>query len=167
MQRKMTNDELSNLQYQSETFKEFLTQYVTGDIWIRSRGEEETSIWGKLVGTELEVAKKIIITELNVTPDPSYIRAVGYFRDERAIPVLKNIAETLSDQYIGEKLIAAKVLYEWIEYDKYIPLLEGACKTKCELTHDYMEISFDSFTDCLEPNVKERLFNILKLNNLN
>ena len=165
MQRTMTNEELStyllDLPNQSDAFKVFLNHYVTGDSWIRSRGEEDVTVWHKLKGKELEIAKAIILDELRTIPDIAYIRAVGYFRDDRGLPILKNIAETLPERFCGEKLLAAKVLYDWTGYDKFILLFESACKSKNKITHDYLEISFNSLTDSLRKPEKDRLFDLL------
>jgi len=63
MQRTMSNEELSaylsDLQNQSADFKKFLHQYVTGSTWIRSRGEEDVTVWEKLKGNELEALKPL------------------------------------------------------------------------------------------------------------
>ena len=165
MQRTMTNEELStyllDLQNQSDAFKAFLHDYVTGDSWIRSRGEEDVTVWYKLKGKELDIAKAIILGELRTIPDISYIRSVGYFRDDRGIPILKNIAETSPERYCGERLEAAKVLYDWIGYDKFIILFESACKSKDKIVHDYLQISYNSLTDTLSKHEKDRLFDLL------
>lgn len=165
MQRKMSNEELSaylsRLQNLSENFEKFLHDYVTGSIWIRSRGEEDVTVWGKLKGDELEIAKNIIVDELNIISDFSYIRAVGYFRDPKAIPVLKRIIENLPEKYLGEKLLAAKVMYDWIGYDEYLIMLENACKYSKGELYDYLVISIEEFTSGFDKSKKEHYIQIL------
>jgi len=168
MQRTMPNEELSacllKIQNQSDDFKLFLHQYVTGSTWIRSRGEEDTTVWGKLKGDELEIAKNIIINELSIIPDTSYIRAVGYFRDPKAIPVLGRIIENLPEKFIGEKLDAGKVLYDWIGYEKYLSMLENAYKHSKGSSLDYLKVSIDWFTLGFDQQKKQYFVQMLNSN---
>jgi len=168
MQRTMSNEELltylSGLQNQSDDFKRFLHQYVTGSAWIRSRGEEDVTVWKKLKGDELEVAKNIIISELSIIPDDSYIRAVGYFRDPKAIPILKGIIETLPEEYLGEKLEAGKVLYDWIGYEKYLSMLENAYKHSKGSSLKYLKVSIGEFTSGFDADKKEYFIQMLNSN---
>jgi hypothetical protein len=168
MQRVISSTELakylSTLSDQSDDFKQFLKQYVTGSIWVRSRGEEDISVWGKLRGDELDVAKKIIINELDIVPDSSYIRAVGYFRDPQAVPVLKKIAQDLPAEYLAEKLLAAKVLYDWIGYVNYQSMLETACKNSKGIYLDYLKISINEYTRGLSNEMKEQIISLLYAN---
>ena len=166
MQRTMPNEELSaytgKISNPSETFKLFLHHYITGSIWIRSRGEEDTSVWCKLVGEELEIAKQLILDELKIVLDSSYIRAISFFRDERAIPLLKTIIETYPDKCIAEKLLAAKVLYDWVGYEDYIPMLEPACKSQNDVIYSYLKYSINQFICGLLVSDKERIIKALE-----
>lgn len=108
----------------SEDFSRFLSDYFTGHPMIRGRGEEDMSVWERLSGEELETAKQMILE--NLGHDSAYIRAVGIFRDDRGIPLLENLVETLlDDRFNYERLFAAKVLYNWIGYAPYVKLLES------------------------------------------
>ena len=164
----MSNEELNkyivDISDQSEVFKKFLHDYVTGSTWIRSRGEEDVSVWRKLEGKEFEVAKHIIIEELNIVTDSSYIRAVSYFRDPQAIPALKKIIDTLPERFFGEKLLAAKVLYDWIGYEPYLNMLESACRNSKGMAYDYLRIAFNEFTRNLSKEKIEEFSAMLKTN---
>jgi len=168
MQRQMSKEELDNYIYKikniSNDFKKFLQDYVIGDTFIRGRGEEDVTVWKKLKGDELEAAKNIIINELNIIPDTSYIRAVGYFRDERAIPVLEKMIANLPEEYLFEKLEVGKVLYEWKVCEKYLYMLEKACEESKGSTLDYLKVSIDWFTFILEPEQRNHLLKILNSN---
>ena len=166
MQRTMSSEELSvytnQIKNPSETFKLFLHHYVTGSIWIRSRGEEDVSVWEKLKDNELEVAKQIIIDELKIVLDFSYIRAVGFFRDKRAIPLLKNIIDTYPKKWIAEKLFAAKVLYDWVGYDDYISMLEAVCQNRADdMMYSYLKVSIDQFIEGLNEEDKARIMDAM------
>jgi hypothetical protein len=167
MQRIITNEELSvylsKLQNQSKDFKKFLYQYVTGDLWIRSRGEEDINIWKRLEGDELEVAKNIIISELKIIPDISYIRAVSHFRDSKATPVLKELIKNLTEELFPEKLLAAKVLYDWGEYKNYPNMLEYACKNSKGAIYDYLKVSIFEYISCFDAREKEKYLLMLNL----
>ena len=128
----------------SAAFQEFLHDYVVGDVWARSRGEEDLRIWQELSGQELETAKQIILDGLEEMPDPAYMRAVGVFKDDRAIPILERIIER--SQTADIKLLAAQALYELCGYPEYLPMLEDACKN-CDdkLLHNYLKASIRSF----------------------
>jgi len=157
----MSNDELykytAQIEHPSEIFQLFLFNYVTGSTWIRSRGEEDTSVWDKLEGTEREIAIQIILDELKIVPDNSYIRAIGFFRDRRAMPVLINIIETYPERFSVEKLLSAKVLHDWVGYDNYVPMLESACRTQDDTLHSYLKYSINQFTKGLSEEEKERI----------
>ena len=91
---------------------------------IRGRGEEDCSVWARLTGDELEIAKQMIFE--NLGHDSAYIRAIGTFRDNRGIPLLENLIETyLDDRFVYERLYAAKTLYDWTGYPPYLALLEA------------------------------------------
>jgi len=91
---------------------------------IRGRVEEDTTVWERLKGEELEIAKQMILD--NLDHETAYIRAIDTFRDERGIPLLKKIAETLTkDRSCYERLYAAKVLFDWIGYEPYLDLLKS------------------------------------------
>jgi len=123
----------------SEDFLKFSSDYFTGHPMIRGRGEEDWSVWARLAGYELEMAKQMIFE--NLGHDPAYIRAIGTFRDNRGIPLLKNLIEThLDDKFAFERLYAAKTLYDWTGYPPYLTLLEailpvGSSWTKTQLDY--------------------------------
>ena len=161
----MSNEELSKYTNQiknpSETFKLFLYHYVTGSTWIRSRGEEDITVWEKLEGDELEIAKQIILDELKTVPDVSYIRAVGFFKDKRAIPILEHLINTYPQKFIAEKMHATKVLFNWIGYVDYVSILEKACRSRDSIIQNYFKYAIDQFTDGLEEADKERIMKAL------
>ena len=168
MLRIIPNEELSKYTSQikkpSEAFNLFLQHYAIDGIWIRSRGEEDISVWDKLKGDELDIAKQIILDGLKMVPDISYMRAVSIFKDERAIPILRNIIETYySEKYIGEKLIAAKVLYDWVGYEDYISMLENACKNQDNyMVYNYLKWRISIFTSGLDEKDKARIMKALE-----
>jgi hypothetical protein len=106
----------------TKEYETFLHDYFTGHGMIRFRGEEDSSVWTKLEGKELETAKLKIIDSLD-TYDESYIRAVGIFKDERAIESLKKIVEKAPES--RTRLYAAKTLYDWKGFDKYLLMLNN------------------------------------------
>ena len=166
MQRTMSSEELyaytSQIKNPSETFELFLHHYVTGDAFTRSRENEDVSVWDKLKGNELELAKQIIFDGLKITPDLSYMRAVSIIKDERAIPILKKIIETYPQRFIAEKLFAAKVLYDLTGYKDYIPMLEAACKNRDnEMLHSYLVYFIDQYIDGLTKNDTRRIMRAL------
>jgi len=166
MQRTMSSEELakytSQIKNPSQVFELFLHHYVTGDTWIRSRGEEDISVWDKLKGYELEIAKQIILDELKIVPDSSYIRAVSIFKDERAIPTLKKIVETYSEKYILEKLRAAKILYDFVGYKDYIPMLEDACRNRDNGLHNYFKYFINQYIEGLEKKDRKKIMKALE-----
>ncbi|XOV68282.1 MAG: HEAT repeat domain-containing protein [Fluviicola sp.] len=107
----------------SKVYETFLHDYFTGHSMIRGRREEDTSVWDKLKGGELEAAKLKIIDNLD-TYDESYIRAAGIFRDARAIEPLKEIADKGPNLHL--RLYAAKTLHDWVGFDNYVEMLETA-----------------------------------------
>ena len=166
MERTMSSEELAvyteRITNPSNTFRIFLNDYVTGNPWIRSRGDEDIKVWDNLDGIELETAKQIIIDELNIVLDASYIRAVGIFRDERAIPLLKEIIDLYPQKYIGEKMLAAKVLYDWIGYEEYVPMLEKACHCNDEKVRQYLKYTAKVlYLDGLQKSDKERITELI------
>lgn len=170
MQRTMSSEELSKyinqIENPSETFKLFLRHYVTGDILIRGRNEEDISVWDKLKGNELEIAKQIIMNELRIIPDFSYIRAVSIFKDERAIPILISLIETLpysgTNNCLGERLLAAKALHDLTGYKDYVPMLETACKSPDDSLHSYFKYSIYQFIVGLSETDKARIMKALE-----
>jgi hypothetical protein len=130
---------------------------VTGNPWIRSRGEEDVTVWDKLKGDEMEIAKSIILDELKKTPDSAYIRAVGIFKDDCAIPILKNIITSYSERFIIEKLLSAKILYDLIGYNNYFHMLETACKRRDDAIHVYLKHSISQFTNTLKKKDRIRI----------
>ena len=117
----------------SKDFSQFLTEYFTGHPMIRGRSEEDISVWERLKDDELEIAKQMILD--NLGHDTAYIRAIGVFRDDRGIPLLKNLIETLLDNNFAYiRLYSAKVLYDWIGYTPYLKLLESILPNDSEFT---------------------------------
>ena len=106
----------------SKDFRQFLYDYFTGSAMIRGRVEEDTAVWKRLKGEELEIAKQMILD--NLGNDTAYMRAISIFRDERGIPLLENIAVTQTNRHhYYARLYAAKVLYDWVGYEPYIKML--------------------------------------------
>jgi len=164
MQRTMSYEELSaytnKIKNPSEVFRIFLNDYITGSTWIRSRGDEDVTVWDKLKGEELELAKQIILDELKIVPDRSYMRAVSIFRDERAIPIMQSLVSTLP--YLDLKLLAAKCLYDLTGYKEYVPMLESACKNNDdEMLYSYLKNSINQFVDGLARKDKKRIMRAL------
>ena len=106
----------------SNDFNKFLNDYFTGHPMIRGRLEEDMTVWDRLKDNELEIAKQMVFD--NLGHDSAYIRAIGIFKDERGIPILKELVENLDNNFCFEKLSAAKILYDWIGYMPYLELLE-------------------------------------------
>lgn len=105
----------------SEDYEKFLYDYFTGPQMIRGRGEEDTNVWNRLKGEELD---KAIQKVLDVLPsnEECYMRAASIFKDQRAIEKLKQTADTGKD--IHARAFAAKILYDWVGYDKYFQRLD-------------------------------------------
>ena len=165
MQRTMSSEELSSyiekIKNPSECFKLFIHDYVSSDSWDRSREGVDTTVWNRLSGDELEAAKMIILDGLTNVIDPSYIRAVGIFRDVRAIPILKNIINNYPDRYIAEKMLAAYVLFNWIGYKDYVSFLESVCQRRDELTYNYFKYHIDDYIEGLEKSEISRIMKAL------
>lgn len=104
----------------SEDYEKFIYDYFTGPPMIRARGEEDTSVWEKLKGDELEKAKQKILDELP-SNQVCYMRAASIFRDERAIDKLKQISE--DGDNVHSRAYAAKILFDWIGYEDYFKRL--------------------------------------------
>lgn len=68
----------------SDDFKKFEYNYFTGPWMIRARHEEDTTVWNKLKGEELEKAKQMILDALP-SDRTCYMFAASITRDERAI----------------------------------------------------------------------------------
>lgn len=115
-----------NKESHSVDFETFLHDYFTGHPMIRGRLEEDCSVWDRLNGAELERAKIKILENLpfdkNGLIDNSYIRAAGIFKDERAIPKLRTIADKGKSLY--DRASAARVLFDWVGYDGYFELID-------------------------------------------
>ena len=105
----------------SKDYKKFLYDYFTGPPMIRARGEEDTSVWEKLKGEELENAKQKILDELP-SNQVCYMRAASIFRDERAIEKLKQTS--VHGDNVHSRAYAAKILFDWIGYDDYFKRLD-------------------------------------------
>lgn len=111
---------------ESKDFQTFMNDYFTGHSMIRSRGEEDTTVWSRLKGAELENAKQRILDEL--PSDQEYLmRAVAQFKDERAIPKLKWTAENGKSDH--SRCYAAKILYDWVGYENYFDKLDEVFKS--------------------------------------
>ncbi len=109
----------------SKDFQDFMTNYFTGHPMLRGRGEEDITVWERLKDDELVTAKDLIIDELDKTTETAYMRAAGIFRDKRAIKKLKRIVRKVTaKRYCYERLYAAKVLFDWVGYSKYLKLLD-------------------------------------------
>ena len=105
----------------SEDYKKFLNDYFTGHPMIRGRGEEDTTVWEKLKGDELEQAKLKVLDELPSNQE-CYMRAASIFRDERAIDKLKQTSE--HGDNVHSRAYAAKILFDWLGYDDYFKRLD-------------------------------------------
>ena len=113
---------ISEIENPSEAFQTFIEHYFTGHPMILSRREEDYTVWEKMKKEELKIASQMILD--NLGHNSGYIRAVGMFRDERAIPMLENLVDTLLDENsCYERLLAAKVLFDWTGYAKYLDVL--------------------------------------------
>lgn len=123
---------IEQIETPTNDFNQFLNDYFTGHPMIRGRHEEDTTVWDRLKGKEYEVAKQMILD--NLGHDYAYIFAICIFKDERGIPLLKNLIDTLDDKFCFEKLAAAKGLYDWIGYEKYLDLLERILPKSGEYT---------------------------------
>ena len=99
---------------------------------IRWRGEEDGTVWVRLKGSEREIAIQMILD--NLGHDSAYIRAIGWFKDERAITMLEKLVDTLPKKYCYEKLLAARTLFDWVGYGKYLNILAEVLPTSCEYT---------------------------------
>jgi hypothetical protein len=110
----------------SKDFQTFMEHYFTGHPMIRSRGEEDTTVWNRLKGEELETAKQKILDGL--PSDQEYLmRAVAQFKDERAIPKLEWTAENGKSEH--SRCYAAKILFDWVGYDHYFDKLDEVFKS--------------------------------------
>lgn len=113
-------------QTQSKDFQTFMHDYFTGHSMIRTRGEEDTTVWNRLKEEELKIAKQKILDEL--PSDYEYLmRAVAQFRDERAIPKLEWTAENGANEH--SRCYAAKVLFDWVGYHAYFDRLDEVFKS--------------------------------------
>lgn len=111
---------------ESKDFKTFMSDYFTGHPMIRDRGEEDTKVWSRLKGEELEIAKQKVLDEL--PSDQEYLmRAVAQFKDDRAIPKLQWTAENGKTEH--SRCYAAKILFDWIGYDNYFDKLDEVFKS--------------------------------------
>ena len=136
----------------SKDFDKFLYDYFTGHPMIRHRGEEDVTVWNRLEDEELEIAKQMIFD--NLGRDSAYIKAIGVFRDECGIPLLEHLVETIEGRYCYEKLLAAKILYDWIGYEEYPELLmkilpRSGSYTKTSLDYWIDGIDKDLATECI------------------
>ncbi len=99
---------------------------------IRGRLEEDIAVWDRLSGDELERAKVKILDNLRFSDDGitdnAYIRAAGYFKDQRAIPILTVLAEKSASLY--NRASAAKALFDWVGFDGYFELIDQIYEEK-------------------------------------
>jgi len=146
----------------SATYKKFVRDYIVERATIAGRGEEDISIWCKLEGDELDTAKDFIFEHLKENPKIPYILAAGTLRDEKVIPILRNIIQTCPDRYVAEKLLAAKVLYEWIGYSDYIIMLEKTCRVCDDEVRNYLRVSIGRFIDGLLEKDKLKIIQALE-----
>lgn len=135
---------ISKIEKPSTTFQDFLSDYFTGHPMIRGRGEEDRTVWIRLEGQELDIAIQMVLDHLG--HDTAYIRAVGIFRDERAIPMLEKLVETLPRNFCYEKLLAARTLYDWTGFEKYPEVLADVLPDSGE----YTKISLNEWLPGLE-----------------
>ena len=145
----------------SAAFHIFLDDYVSGDIWKRSRNEENVQNWKALSENELEVAKQIILDGLMETPsDVAYIRAASVMKDDRAIPILEKIIK--QSEHEETKLLAAKSLYDLCGYPEYIPMLEAACSNhEDQMLFNYLKVTIRSFLRGVPVLEQEKVLQIL------
>ena len=151
----------NKFQNPSAHYKQFVKDYIVDRAIIAGRGEEDTSIWDKLFGEELDLAKQFILEHLKENPQLPYIRAAGVFRDSRAIPILEHAIETLPDRFWIEKLYSAKVLHDWVGYKNYMYLLESACINRQGTDYSYLIAYIGIFVDGLDVTDKQKIYRIL------
>ena len=127
------------IDHPSKDFLQFLHEYFTGNPMIRGRGEEDISVWKRLSGDELEIAKQMILDNLGY--DSAYIRAIGIFKDKRGILLLENLIETHhEDRFDFERLLAARILYDWVGYTPYLKLLEDLLPNSSSWTKTNLDL---------------------------
>ncbi len=111
----------------SKDFEIFLHDYFIGSAMIRGRGEEDSSVWGRLKGDELEKAKQMILDVLPSNQE-CYMRAASIFKDERAIEKLTFTADKADDMHA--RAYAAKILFDWKGYADYERRLDEVFASK-------------------------------------
>jgi hypothetical protein len=129
---------IEQIESPSNDFNKFLNDYFIGHPMIRGRHEEDTTVWDRLKDKEYDIAKQMILD--NLGHDYAYIFAICIFRDERGIPLLKNLINTLDDKFCFEKLSAAKGLYDWIGYENYVDLLKRVLPKSGEYTKATLDL---------------------------
>ncbi len=136
----------------SPDFESFLNNYFTGSSMIRLRNEEDTTVWNRLHGKELSVAKDMILD--NLGHDTAYMRAIGIFRDTRGIPLLENFIQKYrnDNESTYEVLTAAKILYDWVSFPDYLDLLEQYLPSAGE----YVKTSLSRWIGGIPPYMAER-----------
>lgn len=147
----------------SPYYEKFIRDYISYLPMIAGRGDEDISVWNNLEGDELETAKQFILESLEEKPEMSYIRAVGIFRDPKALPILEKIINELPERYLFEKLYAAKILYDWRGYKDYLNMLEFACLDDNEQNRSYLKVSLYTFIDGLDEAEKQRIYHLLNI----
>lgn len=132
----------------SPDFESFLNDYFTGSGMIRARNEEDTTVWKRLHGKELSVAKDMILD--NLGHNTAYMQAIGIFRDERGIPLLENFIQKYrnSDEFTYEVLTAAKILYDWVSFPDYFVLLDQYLPTADEYVKTSLSRWISGITPC-------------------
>lgn len=121
---------LNHFKHPTEAYQSFARDYIQKSCLIGDRGEEDITVWDRLQGKELEVAKDFIIVSLKETPRLYTIRAAGYIKDRNMIPLLQQIVHGNAVTCLITKLSAARALYDWIGLEDYTMLLKRYC-TQC------------------------------------
>lgn len=120
-------------------------------------------LWGMLMENELETVKQLIFEQQKEAPKMPYIRAAGMFRDERTISILMNLINEYTTRFIDEKLLSAKVLHDWIDYENYILMLKSACRNHNDIgLHSYLKYFINQFVDGLSEKDKVQVMKALK-----
>ena len=121
----------------SKDYQTFMEHYFTGHPMIRSRGEEDVTVWERLKGEELELAKQKILDKL--PSDQEYLmRATAKFKDEKAIPKLEWTAKNGKDEH--SRCYAAKILFDWVCYDKYFDKLDEVFKSDSQWSKTSLDL---------------------------
>lgn len=148
----------------TEHYKRFLYHYVQSPAKIAGRGEEDIFIWEKLQGEELETAKSYILSSLREEPHVYAIRAISIIKDPLAIPLLEEIIQNCPDRFIIEKIYAARVLYDWIGYEKYVGLIKEISFSCSASAANYIYYSKEYFLKGIPLEERNQILSLLKSN---